>query len=82
MAVELRNLLARLGDTPLPATLAFDHPTLDALANRLSIVWNLAAGSAPIVAETSVSSVDEMSDDEAEALLNEELQLLSAGGNT
>ena len=32
MAVELRNILVRSGGQPLPATLLFDYPTLDALA--------------------------------------------------
>ena len=47
LAVELRNQLARLGGTPLPATLAFDHPTLEALADRLSTVWDLASDPTP-----------------------------------
>jgi acyl transferase domain-containing protein/acyl carrier protein len=35
MAVEVRNLLAAKVGRPLPATLLFDHPTLDALATFL-----------------------------------------------
>lgn len=81
LAVELRNQLTRLGGTPLPATLAFDHPTLDALADRLSTVWELASD--PTSAMTAQdSSIDDMSDDEAEALLESTLQLLSAGRST
>jgi acyl transferase domain-containing protein len=79
LAVELRNQLARLGGTPLPATLAFDHPTLEALADRLSTVWDLASDPTPIAAGVPDSSIDGMSDDEAEALLESELQKLSAG---
>jgi hypothetical protein len=74
LAVELRNQLARLGGTPLPATLAFDHPTLDALADYLAIAWNLE--SIPTAAQGP--AVDDMSDDEAEALLAAELATLPA----
>jgi acyl transferase domain-containing protein len=35
MAVELRNRLQSTVGRPLPATLAFDHPTIDALATHL-----------------------------------------------
>ncbi|MFD7061163.1 SDR family NAD(P)-dependent oxidoreductase [Streptomyces sp. NPDC059906] len=34
-AVELRNALAPLTDTPLPATVVFDHPTPAALADHI-----------------------------------------------
>jgi acyl carrier protein len=36
MAVELRNLLGRAVGRSLPATLTFDHPTVDALVEHLS----------------------------------------------
>ena len=41
MAVELRNHFARFGRMPLPATLAFDYPTIEALEHRLAVVWSL-----------------------------------------
>jgi hypothetical protein len=82
LAVELRNQRARLGGTPLPATLAFDHPTLEALADRLSIVWDLASDPTPTATTAPDSSIDDMSDDEAEGLLETELQMLSAGRST
>jgi NADPH:quinone reductase-like Zn-dependent oxidoreductase len=82
LAVELRNQLARLGGTPLPATLAFDHPTLEALAGRLSTVWDLASDPTPAATTVPDSSIEDMSDDEAEALLETELQMLSAGRST
>lgn len=53
MAVELRNHLARFGGVALPATLAFDHPTLDALADRLGVVWSLTA--APLAASPATA---------------------------
>ncbi|GGC78327.1 type I polyketide synthase [Chelatococcus reniformis] len=79
MAVELRNQLARFGGVPLPATLVFDHPTLEALADRLSSVWALRPAHA-IATPTSPAGdeIDGMSDIEAEALLAAELATLSA----
>jgi epothilone polyketide synthase D len=47
MAVELRNALSRRVDRTLPATLAFDHPTVEALAHWL--VTLLAPAEAPVV---------------------------------
>jgi NADPH:quinone reductase-like Zn-dependent oxidoreductase len=79
MAVELRNQFARLGGVPLPATLCFDHPTLDALADRLAEVWKLR----PVaVADWQRSGedndVEAISDAEAEKMLEAELASLSA----
>jgi hypothetical protein len=82
LAVELRNQLARLGGTPLPATLAFDHPTLEALASHLSTVWDLASDPTSAATTAPDSSIDDMSDDEAVALLESELEMLSAGRST
>ena len=39
MSVELRNILVRSGGRPLPATLLFDYPSLDALARYLARKW-------------------------------------------
>ena len=82
MAVELRNTLTRSLGTSLPATLLFDHPSLDALATYLLAALDLepdgserrgapAADPAPLTADDEALLA--MSDEEAEALLLAEL---------
>ena len=84
MAVQLRNRIGRaLGlARPLPATLMFDHPTIEALAVCLQPL--LAAAIAPpapaaatpvppVVASLGAERVAAMSDAEIEALLMERL---------
>jgi hypothetical protein len=78
MAVELRNVLVRLGGQSLPATLLFDYPHLEVLTSHLYRTWGLdfdafldhaaAAGVAPADDE-----ITNLSDAEAETLLLEEL---------
>jgi acyl carrier protein len=82
MAVELRNHLARFGGVALPATLAFDYPTLEALADRLSAVWSLETGATPAAApKPSVKDdLEDLSDEDVEALLVAELDQLSVEG--
>lgn len=79
MAVELRNHLARFGGRPLPATLAFDHPTLDALADWLGVIWSLQAPSAPapVPEATAEDDLEDLSDEDVEVLLAAELNQLS-----
>jgi acyl transferase domain-containing protein len=82
MAVELRNVLVRLGGQPLPATLLFDYPHLDALSSHLYRAWGLDFDALPGCATAArVASTDDdianLSDAEAESLLLEEL----ANGN-
>ena len=77
MAVELRNVLVRLGGHSLPATLLFDYPHLDALTAHLYRVWGLdfdaiADQSAAILAPANQYLAD-LSDAEAESLLLAEL---------
>jgi acyl transferase domain-containing protein len=75
MAVELRNGLARLGGLPLPATLAFDHPNVGALAGKLAGIWGIETASSK--AQSTVSAeIEALSDDEAEAALENELLAL------
>jgi NADPH:quinone reductase-like Zn-dependent oxidoreductase/acyl carrier protein len=82
MAVELRNHLARFGGVALPATLAFDHPTLDALADRLSALWSLETRAISAVAPKALveDNLEGLSDEDVEALLAAELDQLSVEG--
>ncbi|MEO0822956.1 MAG: acyl carrier protein, partial [Pseudomonadota bacterium] len=78
MAVELRNMLVRDGGHPLPATLLFDHPTLDRLAARLTEVWSLApepaaAAEANGTQGTVADEIDALDEAEALTLLEQEL---------
>jgi hypothetical protein len=78
MAVELRNVLVRLGGQALPATLLFDYPNLDALTSHLHRIWGLdfdeisdrvaAVSSAP-----ADNDLADLSDAETETLLLAEL---------
>ena len=76
LAVELRNRLgARLGlSRGLPATLVFDCPTIEALARHLEQRLApppddpVAVRSASPSSTSAVTSIDEMSDDEVDAL--------------
>jgi acyl carrier protein len=85
MAVELRNALTRSIGQPLPATLLFDYPTLDALTDHLARTLGLeaahtardkasaAAGEAARSADKGNTELAALSDEDAEALLLAEL---------
>jgi Phosphopantetheine attachment site len=82
MAVELRN---RLGNglglaRSLPATLVFDHPTLEALASYLAHdvlpAGEQEAGDAPegAVPVDAVGAIGDLSDDEIERLFAQKMK--------
>ncbi len=75
-AVELRNALSRSLECALPATLAFDYPTLNAIADYLE--RRLFPIEPKTIVEASSSSgteaIRELSEDEAESLLLAELE--------
>ena len=79
MAVELRNRLGTgLGlARSLPATLVFDHPTLEALAAYLEDLVTPAPVAAPVAAARPVDAagaLDDMSDEQVEALFAQKLR--------
>lgn len=79
MAVELRNALGQSTGETLPTTLIFDYPSLDALTNHILDDVLKLGEVAPHVTEVKppepdvADGVASLSDDEAEALLLEEL---------
>jgi KR domain/Phosphopantetheine attachment site len=88
MAVELRNVLVRSGGVPLPTTLLFDYPTLDALGSCLERMWGLDDGRAPAAKPTigyraplDDRDIADLSEEDAEALLNAELALATTRGH-
>lgn len=83
MAVELRNALIRSVGRPLPATLLFDYPTLDALAAHLVRLLGLEdvapAPGQPDPRPSAAKAVAHLSDAEAYHLLLAELEGDSTG---
>jgi hypothetical protein len=84
MAGDLRNALAVAIERPLPATLLFNYPTLEALSNYLGQVLSLGASAgraADSAKETELTKtaakIEQLSDDEAETLLAEKLAAMS-----
>jgi len=82
MAIELRNVLkADLAlEQGLPATLVFDHPTVDAIATYLAGLLLGPAAPAPDPgappadgADGLLTRVEQMSDDEVDRMLGERL---------
>ena len=79
MALELKNRLQASTGQPLPSTIAFDYPTTAALASYvLEVLGASAALAAPAPdAGALVSDLDAISEDEAAALLADELAALN-----
>jgi acyl transferase domain-containing protein len=79
LALELRNRLQADADCSLPATFAFDFPTVADMTRYLGDdVLSLGSAEAGTAAETpatdaALDELDQMSDEMAEALLNAEL---------
>jgi NADPH:quinone reductase-like Zn-dependent oxidoreductase/acyl carrier protein len=83
MALELRNLLQADAGRALPATLAFDYPTIEAIAAFLADAIGLTTAAPETDADRPASDLDAihaMSDREAEALLGAELDALDGSG--
>jgi hypothetical protein len=77
MAVELRNHLQAGAGRALPSTIAFEHPTIGALARYLDELLEgvgMAADAAPAEIDRGADELRELSDEDAEALLAQELQ--------
>jgi acyl transferase domain-containing protein len=80
MALELKNRLQASTGHVLPSTLAFDYPTTAALAAFVAEAIGASAAAAPAAAAAAAAApqdLDGMSDEEAEALLAEELAALN-----
>jgi acyl carrier protein len=79
MAVEIRNALGVPFGEPLPVSLLYDYPTVDALAGYLMQRFGGAATTAePETAVTAArTEVAQASEAEAEALLLKELEALN-----
>jgi acyl carrier protein len=86
MALSLRSALEAAVGRSLPATLVFEHPTLEAIAAYLATDVLLLAGSGDAAPDGSTaemsrtdsqsSEMDDLSEEEAEALLLSELENL------
>lgn len=78
MAVELRNAISASMQQKLPATLLFDFPTIEALTGFLAPqLWQETKTTpepAPAAPAPAADGVENLSDEEAEALLLAELE--------
>lgn len=81
MAVELSNRLKGLLGQPLPATLAFEHPTINALADYIeqhvlssSMKPEVSTPTKPDAEEAILSELEALSDDEIESSVLDELK--------
>jgi polyene macrolide polyketide synthase len=92
MAVDLRNALERAVGCSLPATLAFDYPTLQAIGEFLATeilsldsLADVSSSSVDAKADDrrtkSASQFDHLSEEEAESMLLSELESLEVEGS-
>ncbi|MES2942208.1 MAG: beta-ketoacyl reductase, partial [Pseudomonadota bacterium] len=74
MSIELRNVLVLRAGTKLPATLLFDNPSVNALADALS--WGVMADLfvVPKAEAEAVDELDSLDASELADLLNEEMR--------
>jgi acyl transferase domain-containing protein/protein-L-isoaspartate O-methyltransferase len=89
MAVELRNLLAKAVERPMPATITFDHPSVSALASFLATdaLADLFASSPRLRVEQEAAPAamppfdasDDLSEEELAAQLERRLDSLMKG---
>ncbi len=79
MAVELRNVLGNMLGKPLPATIIFDYPTIDALTDYLktTIPLDMSASVDTNEPEPEADEFDMFSDDELASLLASKLDDIS-----
>ena len=76
MAVELRNRLQADIGRPLPPTLTFDYPTVNGLARYLGATLFPAVAAETTEAAATSPELDDLSKDELNALLAEELRAI------
>ncbi|HLA35566.1 MAG TPA: type I polyketide synthase, partial [Rhodocyclaceae bacterium] len=88
IAVELKNRLETLLGMTLSTTLLFDYPTIEALADYLMELLGeadrptaVAEAAGTTTATAFVGSVEDLSEDQAEAELLAQLALLEQAGN-
>jgi acyl transferase domain-containing protein/NADPH:quinone reductase-like Zn-dependent oxidoreductase/acyl carrier protein len=77
LAVELRNGLQHELGRALPATLAFEYPTLATLSTHLLRELDLDAAETAEPGVVASAPLHDLSDEEAEAMLERELEALS-----
>ncbi len=73
LALELRNRLEESAGVSLPATIAWAHPTVEALAEHLAAEMGIAAPAAAEAVSPEEGELDDLSEEDVAALLAKEL---------